>query len=165
MNAIVAVDENWGIGCAGKLLVHIPKDLKYFKEKTVGKVVVVGRKTLQSFPKGKPLPNRTNIVLSRDKKHFIEGVLVCHSLEELEQSLEQYTSEDVYIIGGEEIYKALINKCEKAYVTKIQAEFGADTFFVDLDTLENWVLQEESDIQEENGILFRFCCYKNINIK
>ena len=100
MNIIVAVDENWAIGNKDRLRVSIPNDQKHFREETIGKVVVLGRKTLQTFPQGLPLKNRTNIILSEDKKYKVKDATVVHSLDELLEELKKYASEDVYVIGG-----------------------------------------------------------------
>ena len=119
MNLIAAADENWGIGKNGGLLAHISGDMKYFRETTKGKIVVMGRKTLESFPGGKPLKNRVNIVLTGNKDFVPEGVVICHSVEETLEKLKEYPKEDVFIIGGGMIYKAFLPWCEKAYITHV----------------------------------------------
>ena len=111
MNVIVAVDKNWGIGLKNKLLVSIPEDMKFFRTETAGKVVVMGRKTLESFPNGMPLKNRTNIVLTSSKSYDAKGALVFHTVEEVLEELKNYPSEDVYIIGGGTIYKQFSSAC------------------------------------------------------
>ena len=103
MNLIAAVDKNWAIGRKGQLLVTIPQDQRRFREETVGKVIVMGRKTLESLPGGRPLPGRRNIVLSRDSAYKVKGADVCHSLEETMALVKNYPSEKVYIIGGESL--------------------------------------------------------------
>lgn len=158
MNAIVVVDRNWAIGREGGLLVHLPGDLKYFKAKTLGKVNVVGRKTLQSFPGGKPLPGRTNVVLTRDKDFEAEGCVILHSREEVLDYAKQYADEDVFISGGAEIYRQFLDDCSTFYVTKIDAEFEADRYFPDLDELGLEVTWA-SEVQEEKGIKYRFLRY------
>jgi dihydrofolate reductase len=160
MNLIVAVDENWGIGYKGKLLTYLPDDLKYFKEKTLYKVVVMGRKTLESLPNGKPLANRTNIVLTRDKNYKCDGVTVCNSINELTETIKDYDSDSVFIIGGAQIYNELINDCNKAYVTKIYKEFIVDASIKNIDILPNWELIEKSPIHEYNGTNYCFCVYE-----
>ncbi|MBQ3772896.1 MAG: dihydrofolate reductase, partial [Pseudobutyrivibrio sp.] len=112
MNLIVAVDKNWAIGKDNKLLVSIPDDMKFFRETTTGKVVVMGRKTLESFPNSKPLPNRVNIVLTRDAKYEAKGAVVVHSKEELNEELKKYNSDDIYVIGGESIYRLMLDECD-----------------------------------------------------
>ncbi len=138
MNLIAAADENWGIGKNGGLLAHISGDMKYFRETTKGKVVVMGRKTLESFPGGKPLKNRVNIVLTQNQDFAPEGVTVCHSMEETLETLKQYPKEGVFIIGGGMIYKAFLPWCEKAYITHVYHTFEADTYLPDLEAQEDW---------------------------
>ena len=111
MNLIVAVDNNWAIGNKNKLLVSIPNDMKHFREETTGKVVVLGRKTLETFPQGQPLKNRTNIILSRNAKHEVKGAITVHSVEELLEELKKYDDGDVYVIGGDSVYKQLLPYC------------------------------------------------------
>ena len=119
MNLIVNVDKNWAIGLGSKLLVRIPQDMKYFRSMTTGHVVVMGRKTLESFPESKPLPNRANIVLTRDQGYQAPGAVVVHSMEELKEELEKYPGEEIFVIGGGQIYRELLPLCDKAYVTKV----------------------------------------------
>lgn len=165
MNLIVAVDNNWAIGCKGNLLVHLPDDLKYFKEKTLDKVVVMGRKTLESLPGGKPLKNRVNIVLTRNKEYVNEDVIVCYSVESLDDYISKYNQEDVFIIGGADIYNMLIPYCKYAYVTKIDSEFEADKHITNLDRLDNWHIIDTSEVQENNGLEYTFNTYENRDIK
>lgn len=160
MNLIVAADENWGIGKDGGLLTHLPGDMKYFRETTMGHVVVMGRKTLESFPGGKPLKNRTNIVLTRNTDYAPQDVILCHSMEETLKQLEQYDSEDVFIIGGGTIYRQFLPYCEKAYVTRILKTFQADTNFENLDTDPQWTVASVGDRQEHNGIFYEFRIYQ-----
>lgn len=160
MKAIVAVSENWGIGQDNELLFHIPEDLKFFKEKTIGKVVVMGRKTLESLPGGKPLPKRTTIVLSSTLKNA-EGVISASDIEELKNILLNYNSDEIMICGGEQIYRQLVPYCDEAYVTKIKKTVPANKFFPDLDSDSKWILKETSDTFEHNGIEFTFNTYKN----
>ena len=130
MNLIAAADENWGIGKDSGLLAHISGDMKYFRETTKGKVVVMGRKTLESFPGGKPLKNRVNIVLTQNQDFAAEGVIVCHSVEETLEILKQYSKENVFIIGGGMIYKQFLPYAKNLYLTEIHAtDENADTFF------------------------------------
>lgn len=158
MKAIVVVDENWSIGKDGGLLVHLPGDLKYYKEKTYGKTVVIGRKTLESFPGAKPLPGRANLVLTRNPEYKPEGCQVFHSKEELLEYLGTDT-EEVYISGGENIYRQFMEDCDKFYVTKIYAEFPADRSFPDLDQRDDMEITWKSDIQEEKNIKYQFFEY------
>ena len=160
MNLIVAVDNNFAIGYQNKLLVSIPGDMKQFKEKTTGKVVILGRKTLETFPKQKPLPNRKNIILSNNKSLSIEGADVVHSIDELLEELDKYNTEDVFVIGGESVYKTLIDYCDTAYVTKIDHEYSADAFFPNLDNMSEWEIVEESEEETYFDISYSYITYK-----
>ena len=160
MNLIVAVDRNWGIGKDNKLLASIPGDMKYFKEHTTGKVVVMGRKTLESMPGRKGLPNRTNYVLTRDKSYHAEGAIVVNSEEELFAEIEKYDADDVYLIGGASMYNKYYKMCDKLYITKMDAELNADAFIVNIDEDKDYVVTSESEPQEENGIKYRFLVYE-----
>ena len=163
MNMIVCVDSNWGIGYKNELLVRIPSDQKFFRETTTGRVVVMGRKTLDSFPGGKPLKNRTNIVITssvnntpRDEEIYV------NSIEECLELLKQYNDEDIYIIGGASIYKQFLPYCDKAYVTKVEREFSADSFFPNLDKDDEWELVKESDEQTYFDNTFYFTEYAKV---
>ena len=147
MKAILSADRNWGIGNGNKLLVSIPSDMKFFRQTTTGKVVVMGRKTLESFPNGQPLKNRTNIVLTENPDYRVKDAVIVHSKEELLKTLEQYDTEDIYIIGGESIYRMMLPYCDTVLVTKIDRAFQADTFFPDLDKMEEWKMTEEGEEQ------------------
>lgn len=148
MNLIAAVDKNWAIGFKNQLLAHIPEDQRFFRAMTEGKVVVMGRKTLESLPGGKPLKNRVNIVLSRNKDLLIPGCTVCHSVDELRSELEQYPSQEVFVIGGEKIYTELIDMCDTAFITKIEREYEADAYFPDLDAGDEWEIADSGDDEE-----------------
>ena len=160
MKAILSADRNWGIGNGNKLLVSIPSDMKFFRQTTTGKVVVMGRKTLESFPNGQPLKNRTNIVLTENPDYRVKDALIVHSKEELLKSLEQYDTEDIYIIGGESIYRMMLPYCDTVLVTKIDRAFQADTFFPDLDKMEEWEMTEEGEEQTCFDLEFRFTKYE-----
>ena len=159
MKLIVAADKNWAIGKDNDLLCHLPGDLKYFKEKTTGKTVVMGRKTLESLPGGKPLPNRTNIVLTRDASFQKEGCIILNSIEEL---LEKYQEEDLMVMGGAEIYTKLLPYCDTCYITEIDKEFEADKYIPNLQESPDFEKVWESDVQEEKGITYRFTEYKRV---
>ncbi|SDB26286.1 dihydrofolate reductase [Eubacterium oxidoreducens] len=159
MNLIAAVDKNWAIGLDNKLLVSIPEDMKFFREHTTGKVIVMGRKTLESFPGGKPLPKRVNIVLTRQKDYQPKDVTVVHSQEELKEVLAAYPSEDVYIIGGETIYKQLVDWCEVAHITKINYTYQADAYFPNLDESKDWEVAEYSDENTYFDLEYTFVKY------
>ncbi len=160
MKTIVAVDNNWGIGKDGCLLCHLPGDLNYFKEKTLGKVVVMGRTTCESLPGKKPLKGRVNIVLSRNPDFAPEGFIKCGSMGALFKTLENYNTEDVYIIGGADIYRQLSPYCNSHLVTKINCVFDADRHFEDLDKRGDLELVQESEPQKENGLEYRFTEYR-----
>ncbi len=145
MNIIVAVDKNWAIGFENKLLNSIPEDMKFFRETTTGKVVVMGRKTLESFPNKRPLKNRTNIVITRQKDYQVDGVVVLHSVEEALDYLKQFKSEDIYVIGGASIYEQMLPYCDVAHVTVMDYAYQADTWFPNLDKMEEFVVAADSE--------------------
>ena len=147
MKIIAAVDEKWGIGKGMNLLFRISEDMEFFKEKTMGKTVVMGRKTLESFPNAKPLKNRKNVVLTTDKKTIIG----------------KYGGDDTFVIGGGEVYRQLLPYCDSAYITKVFSDGNADVFIDNLDKNEVWELGNVSEKRVENGISFVFCTYINKN--
>lgn len=163
MNLIAAVDKNWAIGLGNKLLVSIPQDMKYFRETTKDKIVVMGRKTLESFPGGQPLKNRVNVVMTKDKNYSTNGIVLAHSLEEMLAELKKYPSEDIYVIGGETIYRQLLPYCDKAYITKIDHAYGADTYFPDLDEDPQWKMTKVSDEQTYFDLEYVFSIYERIS--
>lgn len=160
MNLIVAVDQNWAIGKNNQLLVRIPADQKFFRETTTGKVVVMGRKTLESFPNGQPLKNRTNIVLTRNKDYAVKGAIVVHSMDELHDELKKYNSEDVFVIGGEKIYEQLLDECDVAHVTKIEFAYDADSYFPNLDENPDWKITGDSEEQTYFDLEYYFYRYE-----
>lgn len=161
MKAIVAVDENWGIGYKGNLLERIPDDMKFFKKTTLNKVVVMGRNTFESFPGQNPLKNRTNVVLSRTKEYPDKDIILCKSEKEVFKVLKNTDKDDIFIIGGENIYKMFLPYCDEVYVTKIHKKYEADKYFVNLDNESDWQLVKIGEKQSYNGIDFKFCIYKN----
>ena len=165
MNCIVAVDKNWAIGKNNDLLVKIPMDQKFFRETTTGKVVVMGRKTLESFPNGLPLKNRTNIVLTHNPNYTVKDAIVVHSLEELEEELKKYRSEDIYVIGGEKIYAQLLDQCDVAHVTKINYAYDADAYFPNLDEKPEWVITGDSEEQTYFDLEFYFYRYEKKGLR
>lgn len=165
MQLIVAVDNNWAIGNGTKLLVRIPEDQKFFRETTMGNVVVLGRKTLAEFPGGQPLKGRKNIILSRDKNYTVKDAVVVHSKEELFEELKQYESDSIFIIGGESIYNMLYEYCDKAHVTKIDYSYQADKYFPNLDKEENWRVTADSDEHTYFDLEYYFYQYENSNPK
>lgn len=160
MNLIVAVDSNWGIGKDNKLLVSIPADMKFFRTTTAGKVVIMGRKTLESFPNGLPLKNRVNIVITGNKAYKAKDAVVVHSIEEACKEAEKYPADDVYVIGGDSVYRQMLPYCSRAYVTKIDYTYQADTFFPDLDQMEEWEVVQESDEQTYFDLEYTFVTYE-----
>ena len=160
MNLIVAVDKNWAIGKENELLVRIPADQKFFRETTTGKVVVMGRKTLESFPGGLPLKKRTNIVLTHDENYKVPDAIIVHTMEELHEELKKYNSEDIYVIGGETIYRQLLDECDVAHVTKIDYAFDADTYFPNLDEKPEWEITADSEGQTYFDLEYYFYKYE-----
>lgn len=162
MNLIVAVDKNWAIGLHNKLLVSIPADMKFFRETTMGKVVVMGRKTLESFPGGQPLKKRTNIVLTGDKNYKVKDAIVVNTVEALLEELKQYDEEDIYVIGGESVYRQLLPYCKVAHVTKIDHAYEADTYFPNLDEMLEWKVTGISEEQTYFNLEYEFVKYERI---
>lgn len=161
MQAIAAVDLQWGIGYQGNLLQRIPADMKFFKEKTIGKVVIMGRETFESLPGKQPLKDRINIVLSRDKSFHHENLIICRSLEELFSQLPKYPWQDLFVIGGESIYRELIPYCTKAYITKINHTYQADKYFINLDQQDSWEIEDMGEPQGYENISYRLLTYSN----
>lgn len=159
MNMIVAVDSNWAIGHKGKLLVSIPEDMQFFRRETTGKVVVMGRKTLESFPNGLPLKNRVNVVITKDKEYNIKDAIICHSIEGALEVLKQYNDEDIYVIGGESVYRQFLPYCSVAHVTKINYSYDADTYFPNLDEMDEWTIEESSDERTYFDLEYEFVKY------
>ena len=155
MNLIVAVDENWAIGKGGDQLAYISADLKRFKELTTGHPVILGRKTLTTFPGGKPLKGRRNLILSATPGYSVEGAEIFADVD----SLLAAATENAFVIGGESVYRALLDHCHTAYVTKIHAAFPADRWFPDLDAHPDWTITEESEVLEEQGLRFHYVTY------
>ena len=162
MNLIAAVDENWAIGKNNQLLVSIPADMKFFRTTTTGKVVVMGRKTLESFPNGLPLKNRTNIVLTHNPNYSVKDAIVVHSLDELHEELKKYNSEDIYVIGGEKIYEQLLDECDVAHITKIDFEYDADAYFPNLDENPDWEITGDSEEQTYFDLELYFYRYEKV---
>ena len=162
MNLIVAVDKNWAIGKDNKLLVSIPQDMKFFRETTMGKVVVMGRKTLETFPGGQPLKKRTNIVLTRDKNYQMKDAIVVHNVEELLEELKNYEEEEIFVIGGESVYRLLLPYCKVAHVTKIDHTYEADTYFPNLDEMDDWEVTGVSEEQTYFDLEYEFVRYERV---
>ena len=158
MNAIVCADREFAIGKDGGMLFHLPEDLKYFSRMTRGK-------TLVSFPGGRPLKDRRNIVFSRNPDYVLEGAAVVHSYRELDHAIAGLPQDEVMLLGGESLYRSLIDCCEKAYVTRVQAAAPADRWFPNLDQKSGWRLDRCSEELEQNGLRFQYCEYVNLAVK
>lgn len=161
MNVIVLADAQWGIGCQGEQMVYLTQDLKRFKELTQGCTVVLGRKTLATFPQGKPLKNRRNLILSHNNTTVVEGAEVFSSIDSLLSAITP--EETIFIIGGAQVYQGFLSHCTKAYVTKVRANFPVDCYFPNLDENPDWVLREESEVICDQGVEFTYCTYVQKN--
>ncbi len=160
MNMIVAVDKHWGIGNEGQLLVSIPADHRFFRSVTIGKTVVFGRKTMETFPGGRALADRRNIVLTKRPDFTAPNTEAVHSIEELLELLKDVPTEDVYIIGGASVYKQLLPYCDLIHVTKIDESYKADAHFPDLDSMEEFEITADSDEQSYFDLTYRFLKYE-----
>ncbi len=169
MIAIAAAERNWGIGYRGQLLVHIREDLKNFSRLTKNRIVICGRKTIETFPGGKPLKDRINIIMTRNPSFHMEQAVTAHSTEELFQLLRSeypsFSEDEVFVIGGAEIYRQLIPFCSRAILTRIDHEFPSDAWFPDLEKEPGWILANEGEKQEADGILFHFDTWTNQSVQ
>ncbi|MBC5745670.1 dihydrofolate reductase [Lachnospiraceae bacterium MD308] len=161
MNVIVAVDKNWAIGKDNRMMWSIPADMKFFRETTKGNIVIMGRKTLESFPQGQPLKNRVNIVITRKKDYKVKGAVIVHSVEEAVKEAKKYEGE-LFVIGGESIYRAMLAYCDTAYVTKIDHAFDADTYFPNLDEDKEWQMITISEEQTCFDLEYYFTVYERV---
>lgn len=161
MQLVVNVTENWGIGMENQLLVTISADLKRFRQLTTGKTVILGRSTLATFPGGRPLKNRRNLVLSRNPNLIIEGAEVYPDIPSLLAAIKDLDQDSVSVIGGASVYEALLEYCDTAFVTKTLLTPPADRFFPNLDELSNWKIVSRSEVCEENGISYQYVDYIN----
>ena len=161
MKLIVAVDKNWAIGKNNKLMWSIPADMKFFRETTKGNVVIMGRKTLESFPQGQPLKGRVNIVITKNPAYQVKGAVVVHSVEEAVEESKKYEG-DVFVIGGESIYRAMLDQCDTALVTKSDHTYDADTYFPNLDEDEDWQMTKISEEQTCFDLEYYFTVYERI---
>lgn len=160
MNIIVAVDCNWAIGYQNKLLIKIPADQRFFRQETIKKAVIMGRKTLESFPSGIPLKDRLNVVITSNPNYKIDGAVVVSSISEAMEAVKDFKTEDVYVIGGESIYRQMLPLCNTAHITKIDYRYKADTYFPNLDEMEDWVITGESDEQTYCDLIYTFIKYE-----
>lgn len=161
MKLIAAADRNWAIGKDGGLLASISEDMKFFRQMTTGHVVVMGRKTLESFPQGQPLPKRVNVVLTHKKDYKKRGTVVVHSEEELRKELSKYKSDDIFVIGGGSMYRMLLPYCDTAYITRIDYSYEADTWMPNLEEDPNWHLVEEGEERACFDLIYHFTVYQN----
>lgn len=165
MNAIVAVDKNWAIGRENDLLFSLPTDMKRFRTLTSGGTVLMGRKTLDSFPGGKPLPKRVNIVLTRNPDFSREGAVIVSDYEEALEAAADVEPDKLWVIGGGSVYAALLSQCKRVYLTVVDAVAeGADTYFPNLDELPEWEVESVGEPIEENGLTYRFIDYVNTKL-
>lgn len=162
MNLIAAVDRNWAIGYKNELLVRIPEDQKWFRDTTTGKAVIMGRKTLESFPNKSPLKNRLNVVITSDMNYSVPGAVVVHSIDEAVEAVRDYADDDVYVIGGESIYRQMLPLCSTAHITKVDYAYQADAHFPDLDKEEGWKITETSDERTYFDIIYEFVKYERV---
>ncbi len=160
IRAIVAVDEKWGIGKKNGLLFDLPLDMKFFRETTSGKTVCMGYNTLLSFPNGKPLKNRKNIVICPDGVTG-DGFIAVHDMPEMLETISKEDG-DVYVIGGAYFYKSMLPYCDEVLVTKVKADGNAEVFFENLDEREDFELKEEGEELQTNGYTIKFTKYKNL---
>ncbi len=162
MQAIVAVDRSWGIGYKGSLLVSIPADHKMFREETVNKIIIYGRKTLETFPMARPLSQRRNIILSGNPGYHVNGAEIVHSIPELLKLVENENQEDLVVIGGASVYRELLPYCDTVHVTKIDYDYAADAFFPDLDKDPQWKITAEGEEQTYFDIPYTFVKYERV---
>lgn len=162
MNLIVAVDENWAIGNKGELLVRIPADHKMFRQETINKVVVLGRKTLDTFPQAQPLAKRTNIIVTNNPDYKAGDAIIVHSIDELLEEVKKYDTNDVYIIGGASIYEQMLPYCDTAHVTKIDHKYAADAYFPNLDESPEWEITATSEEQYYFDLTYHFIKYERV---
>ena len=162
MIAVLSADKNWGIGYQGDLLVRIPNDMKMFRALTTNHVIVMGRKTLESFPNAQPLPNRVNIVMTQNPDYQAKGCVIVHNTEELLEELKNYPDKQVYVVGGESIYRELLPYCKEAYVTRIDYAYQADRYFPNLDEMEDWEMYEEGEEETFFSIEYYFNKYRRV---
>lgn len=160
MNILVTADKNWAIGSQGQLLVSIPEDQRLLREETLGKVIVMGRKTFETLPGKQPLYGRLNVILTKDLSCRVKGAVVCHTIEEALSVLEDYDSSSIFVIGGKSIYDQFLPFCDTVHVTYIDYEYSADTYFPDLDKSSDWVMTAESDEQTYFDLCYYFRMYQ-----
>ncbi len=164
MNFIVAVTNDYAIGKDNNLLFHLPTDLKYFKQTTLNKVVVMGERTYRSLPK-RPLPNRINIVLSDNPNFYDDNIIIVNNVDKLFEEIKKYNPDDVFITGGASVYNLLMDYCHKAYITKIDKVVPADTYIKNIEKMSNWKVVSKSEKYSENGLDFEFLIFENMKVR
>lgn len=164
MNLIAAADLNWGIGCKGSLQWNIPEDMEFFKSKTKGKTVVMGRKTFDSL-RIKPLPGRRNIIFTENRNFTYSGTETVHSAEELFSLTEGTPAEDIFVIGGAQIYRLLSDFCDTAFITRIYSSKPADSYILNFENTPEWKTADMSELKEFNGTKYRFVTYKKASLQ
>ena len=164
MNLIVNVNKRWYIGKNGGLIYSIPDDMRFFKQTTSGKTVVMGRATLDSLPGGKPLKNRKNVVLTHNPPQEADGVIYCSCMSELVNLIKNESADDVFVIGGGMLYKLLLPYCKNAFVTYVYDDAEGDVRFPDLSAAPEWSLKTVSELKEHNGTKYEFRVYENNEI-
>jgi dihydrofolate reductase len=165
VKAILSVDSNWGIGFENRLLQRIPEDMKFFKQMTLGKVVVMGRGTFESLPGKQPLKGRVNIILSKEAQYNVDSLIICRSLNELLQELSKYPAGDVFIIGGESIFAQLLPYCSEVYITRFHKSYEADRFFFNMDDEKDWKCEIIDESLTYDGLKYSRVKYFNNNPK
>ncbi len=161
MNLIVAVDKNWAIGKDNRMMWSIPADMKFFRDTTKGNIVIMGRKTLESFPQGQPLKGRVNIVITKNCDYKVKGAVIVHSVEEALKEAENHDG-DVYVIGGESVYRTMLPLCNTAFITKINHAYDADTYFPNLDENDEWRMTKISEEQTCFDLEYYFTVYERV---
>ena len=162
MKLIAAVSKDWAIGNKGELLISIPEDMKFFRTSTTGNVVIMGRKTLFSFPNQKPLKNRENIVITRDENFSCPGAIVVNSVEEAVKKAEEFSDKEIYVIGGASIYEQMLTYCDTAYITYIDYSYAADAYFPNLDKDPEWKLANEDEEHTYFDVSYFYRVYKRV---
>ena len=162
MKLIAAVSKDWAIGNKGELLISIPEDMKFFRTSTTGNVVIMGRKTLFSFPNQKPLKNRENIVITRDENFSCPGAIVVNSVEEAVKKAEEFSDKEIYVIGGASIYEQMLKYCDTAYITYIDYSYAADAYFPNLDKDPEWKLANEDEEHTYFDVSYFYRVYKRV---
>lgn len=165
MKLIVAVDKNWAIGKDNRMMWSIPADMKFFRDTTKGNVVIMGRKTLESFPQGQPLKNRVNIVITKKKDYKAKGAVIVHSVKEAVREAQMQAKQckgEIFVIGGGSIYRTMLGYCDMALVTKIDHAYDADTYFPNLDKNEEWEMTKISEEQTCFDLEYYFTVYERI---